>query len=251
MNIIRVNFQTYATIVLVLFFSCAAQGQVHPRIPDETIINKGAGLGDLLFVTVRLETGEKLRFIMDTGAPGTLFDKSLEPKLGKRLGEKKIVWSGGKYDAGVYESPKLFLGDTELMTDHWVRTFDFKLLPYPGPPIMGVLGMDCLRHYCIQLDFSARRLRFLEPDNLSSGRWGEAFPLFPYFPLSLRRGTFYVHENLVGAKGANTMIDTGCNYDGELTTKLFQQWTNTSNIHVPGVCFPNGMLARTITLIYI
>jgi len=39
-----------------------------------------------VFVTLRLADGEKLLFLLDTGRPNTVLDKSLEPKLGKRLG---------------------------------------------------------------------------------------------------------------------------------------------------------------------
>ena len=234
----------YPLSLVALLISFAAHGEVHPRLPAETILNKGAGRGELLLVTLRLETGEKLLFILDTGAPGTLFDKSLEPKLGKSHGRKEIAWFGGKYNAGVYESPKLFLGDAQLMMEKRVRTFDFKMLHYPGPPIMGVLGMDCLRHYGIQLDFAAGKMRFFDPTALPKDGLGEAFPLISYLPLSMYRGCFYVRGNLVEAKGANTLIDTGCNFDGILTPKLFHQWTNAPSMKGHESVFPNGGLGK-------
>jgi hypothetical protein len=44
-----------------------------------------------------------------------------------------------------------------------------------GQPIMGILGFDVLQHYCIQLDFSARKLRFMDGDHANKHHWGKAF----------------------------------------------------------------------------
>jgi predicted aspartyl protease len=236
-NTIRLTFQIIATSVLVLFCSGAAQDSVHPKLPAETTINKAAGRGDLLFVTVRLETGQELRFIVDTGAPGTLLDKSLETNLAKRVATRKIFWSGGKVAVDAFPAPKLYLGNTQLLSGKEVMTFDFNRLHYPGPPIMGVLGVDCLRHYCIQLDFAAQKMRFLNPEDRNTQGLGSAFSLV------VSRGCFEVRENLAGLKRGNTMIDTGCNSDGMLTPTLFREWTNTpSSTPRHQACFPNGVL---------
>ena len=57
----------------------------------------------MLNVTLRLENGEKLPFVVDTGSPGTLFDKSLVPKLGGRLplGTWPVPMAGEKQKSGV------------------------------------------------------------------------------------------------------------------------------------------------------
>src|SRR5881394_2052359 len=212
-----------ATSVLVFFCHGATQELVHPKLPAETTINKAAGRGDLLFATLRLEPGQELRFVLDTGAPGTLFDKSLESSLGKRVATRKIIWSGGRVAVDAFAAPKLYWGNTQLLSGKEVMTFDLKQLRYPGPPIMGILGADCLRHYCIQLDFSAKKMRFIEPEDLNIEGLGQAFPLV------VSRGCFEIHENLVGVKHPNTMVDTGCNSDGALTPKLFREWTNTTS----------------------
>jgi len=103
---------------------------------------------------------------------------------------------------------------------------------------MGILGMDCLRHYCIQLDFIANRWRFLDPANLNTEALGQPFPLMRH------QGCFATREKLVGLKGAASLIDTGCNFDGLLTPKLFQQWTNRCESHSSELSlhasFPNG-----------
>jgi len=80
---------------LMILSSCATapiwfvDDSIRPPLPAETSLHKGAGRGDNLFVTLRLETGEELLFLVDTGSPCTFLDKSMDPKLGKRLGTKK------------------------------------------------------------------------------------------------------------------------------------------------------------------
>jgi hypothetical protein len=104
-------------------------------------------------------------------------------------------------------------------------------------PLVGILGMDCLRHYCIQLDFADNKMRFLDPDALKVEDLGQTFPLTQF------RGCFMTHDNLVGATGAKMLVDTGCNFDGVLTPKLFQRWTNqiSTALFPDEARFPNAV----------
>src|ERR1700733_16293677 len=143
---------------LLLLCSCATtrpSSVIIPAsdLPADVTINKDAGRGNLLFVTLRLDDGENLPFVVDTGAESTLLDNSLEPQLGRRLGTVKANNWGHISDAGMFAAPKLSLGSTPLMTDRHIFTFDFKQLSSQTiRHVKGVLGMDCLKHYCIQLD---------------------------------------------------------------------------------------------------
>ena len=219
-----------ACVCLALFCSCAmapiwfSHDSIPPKLPAAVSFNKGAGRGDPLYLTLRLESGEELLFMVDTGAAFTLLDKSLEPGLGKRYGTARIKWLGGKSTAVVYRAPKLYLGDTQLLTGARILTDDLRMIPLAGQPLQGILGTDCLRHYCIQLDFAARKIRFLDPDLPKSEDLGRAFPLSIFF------STVSAHENLVGVKGAKSDIDTGCNFDGTLSSGLFQQELRQQNL---------------------
>jgi hypothetical protein len=73
-----------AFLSLMLLCSCAA---THPRLPGEVTINKEAGRGGFLIVTVRTENGQELPCIVDTGSAASLLDLSLEPTLGKLVAE--------------------------------------------------------------------------------------------------------------------------------------------------------------------
>jgi hypothetical protein len=120
-------------------------------LPPEVSINKEAGRGGYLIVTVRLESGEMLPCILDTGSSGTLLDQSLQAKLGNRLGPL-TVWSDfGQQESGIYAAPTLYLGNVPLRTHHQVFTFNFnKVSAFSSAGVKGILGMDCLQHYCIQ-----------------------------------------------------------------------------------------------------
>src|SRR6267142_2319586 len=60
----------------------------------------------------------------------------------------------------------------------FICTSDLKELPFlSGHPAKGILGMDLLRHYCVQLDFEAGMIRFLNSNELDVATLGKAFPL--------------------------------------------------------------------------
>jgi hypothetical protein len=165
-----------ACVCVVLFSSCAtspdwnADDSIRPSLPVETSLNEQAGRGGQIQVRVHLKSGQEIPVMVDTGAPDTTLDKSLEPRLGNRLGTKQSRIPGmKKATVAIYKSPELYLSGTQLLMGKTVSTEDRN-----GA---GILGMDCLRHYCIQLDFAASKLRFLDPDHLKTEELGQALPI--------------------------------------------------------------------------
>jgi len=174
-------------------------------------MNRDAGSGGYLFVTLRLESGENLLFMVDTGSPITLVDKSLASKLGERVGSIKLQTLYGNRDSGAYVAPKLYLGDKLLLTGTNVFSCGFtpqSIIAHRR--IRGILGMDCLRHYWLQLDFEARRVRLGEPAAPVPSQPGKAYPI------SFVWGGVPVinHTGLAAGSGTNLLIDTGCHIDG-------------------------------------
>ena len=155
-------------VMLLVLCSCTTQKSASPppiraQLPPEVTLNEDAGRGGWLIVPVRLDDGQELSFLVDTGASGTLFDKSLAPLLHRLPGSVTLRLWGGREEAELYEAPRLYLGGVPLLTGRVVATHDFKQFSaLAGRRIQGCLGMDCLGHYCIQLDFSAGKLRFLD-----------------------------------------------------------------------------------------
>ena len=220
---------------VVLWCPGATADSILPQIPTGVAMNKDAGRGGHLMVTLWSENGEKLPFIVDTGSPVTLFDKSMEPELGNRLGTGTCWNFGAKHKTGIYAAPKLYLENTPLMTGSNIWSFNFKHLSFlSGRRIMGILGMDCLHHYCIQLDFKAGKLRFLDPEQVNTADLGKAFPLtFSSEGQSENEliRPFIHHLGLFGGKGTNSLVDTGFNTDGQVEKGVIKGHWLTRAIH--------------------
>lgn len=205
-------------------------------------MNTRAGRGDHLFVKLHSESGERLVFAVDTGCYVTILDKSLEPMLGKPAGRRRIRYGWFEHvSANKYKSPKLFLGETELLLGDHVLTDDLK--QKIGSPVAGILGMDCLSHYCVQLDFESRTIRFFDPDHLNNQGLGKAFPLSNYFwDLSTRADAFGFHN-------LRFFPDTGDYEDGALKPKLWKQQLRGKTPAKPGeIENMKGKLQRKIFL---
>lgn len=224
-------------LCLLLLSSCATEKSIHSRLPADVAMNQEAGRGSDLLVTLRLEDGEELPFELDTGSAATYLDKSLEPKLVKRPYSEFSSDFGFVHQVDICAAPRLYLGNTPLMmTGTNVVISDFS--QRDGRPIKGILGMNVLEHYCIQLDFKARRIRFLDDEHVNKKDWGRPLSL-----VDIGDGCFFVRDNLAGVKGPGSLIDTGCNYDGWLTSELYRQWTNQAMPPADGQArYPNGVL---------
>jgi hypothetical protein len=232
-------FQLGWAACLVSLCACSAPDAVHARFPAEVALVKNAGRGDSLIANLQGENGEVVPIIFDTGAPCTLvLDTSLEPKLGRRLATRTVISAGGKGRGGLYKAPVLYAGSLELCTGSTATTFDLSRFRIDHPAL-GLVGFDCLRHYCIQLDFAAGKIRFLDPEHPGGEELGKAFPLTRF------KGCMAVRDTLVGRGGERSLVDTGCSFSGVLTPDLFRNWTNdwqnTSRVLAGDVRFPDGV----------
>jgi hypothetical protein len=208
----------------------------YPPPPADVDIGKDAGLGNWVFVKIHLENGDELPFIIDTGCPITLIDKTLESKLGPCIDTGTIVDFGSKQEAGRYLAPKLFIGKTRLQTGSYVFAYNFNQLSWLSKhDIMGILGMDCLQHYCIQMDFKAGKMHFLNPNDLVTTNLGKAFPIIfsseDQSEDELVRPYLH-HEGLLDGTNLNLLIDTGDNVDGHVDTGLVKGHYFTRFIHL-------------------
>ena len=221
-----------AFLSLLLLCSCATENSIPSRLPADVPINRDAGCGNLLQVTLRLESGEELQFVVDTGTGVTCFDTSMESKLGKPLGAVRFQQWGKFERKKVYATPKLYLGGAPLMTGNRILTMDLKHMPsFSDRPVMGILGMDVLGHYCIQLDFAAGKMRFLNDEKADKQTWGRAFPIVG---LNAKDARPAVAGNLFGAQGPHSLIDSGYITAGWLMPQYYRQWTNQAVPPEPG-----------------
>lgn len=190
-----------------------------PNPANPVSFNAEAGKGDWIKLKLHLENGKEIGPVMvDTGWPfKTVLDKSLIPLLGKRTGSG-IFYSpfmGGFVRADTYNTPKLYLGSTPLLMGSHVYVCD---LQKESPGLKGILGMDCLRHYCVQFDFSRNEMRFLDPDAPASGDFGHPIPLV------MIDGLLFARSDVFGIGNVLFCPDTGCQQcDAMLKPKLLRR----------------------------
>lgn len=203
-------------------------------------MNKDAGLGNWIVVNVHLSGGKNFPMVLDTGCPTTCLDNSFEPELGQRITTNTLWDFGVKSEISVFLAPKFYLKNTALAKiGPYVVTHNCNQISSAvGHPVMGILGMDVLQNYCIQLDFAAHKIRFLDYDRANKGRWGAPLALF-----GVGDGCVAINGNLTGAGAPGSLIDTGYNQDGWLVPDLFEQWTNqAAQLHKGEVHSPDGAL---------
>jgi len=200
-------------------------------------MNQHAGRGDLLYVLVHLDDGQDLPFVLDTGSPATFFDSSLKPRLGRCLGSTTAWNFGTKREAGIYASPRLYLGNAELMlTGSNVLACDFRRessVSGSDHPTMGILGMDVLEHYCVQLDFEAQKVRFLNPECLAPDELGRKFLLDP---ISDDDRVFVSSPNLLADGKVKLLVDTGFQADGASNGEVFDRIVQEHNLKMVSGC---------------
>jgi hypothetical protein len=115
-----------------------------------------------------------------------------------------------------HEAPRLFLSDTLLLTGQRVWSDDLHRV-WPGRNVEGILGLDCLRHYCVQLDFANHTIRFLDPERATGPELGRAFPLYTLV------NSVFIEGDFLGAGPALYQVDTGCTVDAVMKPALFRE----------------------------
>lgn len=202
----------------MLLCSCATADPVRPPLPPPIPFSQDA---ENLYIQLRLENGKEIPVGVDTGSPTTVLDKSLEPLLGNCAGtEKADFLFFGKQVLNVYPAPKLYLGDTQLSANQWIFTGDLKMIQEDEDrPIMGLLGMDCLRRYCLQINFADHKIHFLDPDQPGIGSHALKYRM----KYDHSDGTPWIHARFLGKSSARWEIDTGCTADIAPTPKPLRE----------------------------
>ncbi|MEP6669538.1 MAG: retropepsin-like aspartic protease [Chthoniobacter sp.] len=217
------HLRLLTTLAGLLLASCASvpppmpADALHPGRPPETSFDRGLGTDRVLCLRLQGERGDQWRFLVDSGSPMTIFDRSLRKKLGPATGTEAVqyAWSGNA-TLQVHAAPRLFLSDTLLLTGPRIWSDDLRKV-WPGRGVDGILGLDCLRHYCVQLDFQNHTIRFLDPERTTGPDLGRAFPLY------MLVNSVFVQGDLLGAGPALYQVDTGCTVDAVMKPPLFQK----------------------------
>lgn len=192
-------------------------------LPAEVALNKDAGRMGWWLLPLKMTNGQELLFMVDTGCPITLLDPSLTSKLEKSFDGTLIFNNnlGNRGKSAFYKTPKLLLGGVPLLTGSNCFSFPCDVLSrFSHQKVAGMIGMDCLINYCVQLDFEAGKARFLDAGKLDTNKLGKAFAIEflqdEGMPADLFTAVVPVvnRPGFLGTKSTRLLLDLGDNVDG-------------------------------------
>lgn len=130
----------------------------------------------VVLLPVRI-SDRQYEFVLDTGSSLTILDASLREDSGAAASTAQLQTPSGVKTVQRCECPEATLGPLKLRSENAIACCDLESLRRAtGRPIMGVLGMDFLQSYVVQLDFDSGMIRFFG-NSRGSHEWGERLPL--------------------------------------------------------------------------
>jgi hypothetical protein len=124
---------TWTTSLYATGTNINREGGQHLVLPGPATFNPKAGGGEPLVLKLNVADSEEVSFLVDTGSPVTILDRSLEPMLGRSVGTSRILWpTGQKGRADLFKAPTLCLGKSRLTVGDRVAVFDLTQFPSPG-----------------------------------------------------------------------------------------------------------------------
>jgi len=163
--------------------------------------------------------GKTYKFLLDTGANRTTFDKKLEPLLGdpKHIMEAELE-NGEKHQMKVFYAPDASVGPLSLQDAGPVFCEDLvSLREATGVEIDGALGNTILGRVAVQIDFDNGKVRFYEnPSFKPEPTWGQ-----PNVMEILPSGVPVIVVNLAGDIQNVMLVDSGYGDIGMLPAGLF------------------------------
>jgi Aspartyl protease/PDZ domain len=138
----------------------------------------------LIFLTARVNGSEPLSFLFDTGASLTVINEPRAVALGMTLRDNRRITGGdggeGTMNFAFAKGVAIDLGDARFAPDQ-VGVTSFALTEkFLGHPMDGVLGVDFISRYVVEIDYAGKTLTLYEPKAYHAGRadaTGETLPL--------------------------------------------------------------------------
>lgn len=174
--------------------------------------------GNQIILPVKLKDNEYW-FLLDTGSSFTIFDSSFRYDLGEVTGKASFKTPRNKIAADIYNAPDAYVGKINLKKCDGVLCVDLEQAGYAeGKKIKGILGMNFLRKYMVQIDFDTDTLYFFESVQREQLRWGQVCDMtFPTGGLPHIKGTVFFDIPV------EFLVDTGHSGTGSLEEKIFRQ----------------------------
>lgn len=222
-------------LVLFLAGGCADEPEstsdapANQKVLAEFKISKD-GYPILLPVTFK---GKEYLFVLDTGSSYTAFDISLKHELGEVKKVEKALTAGSHIVAEIFDAPEVFLGPFNLQDCGEVACLDLKMVSLVlGEKISGLLGMNFLKKYIVQIDYDNGTLLFLQPLQKRHSGWGNELSI-SYNSLGIPTITGNIYDSIK----VDFRIDTGANSTGGLSSDIFDQILSEKKLKTSEILF--------------
>lgn len=163
---------------------------------------------DHIIIQLSLDGSEPLNFLFDSGAGGTLITKDAADSLGLTASvNRKNVGVSGSHKVGVIKGVKLEvsgkkLGNiTVLSTDTPLEEMD------DGRPVHGIIGYPILSRYTVEIDYSARLLKFYNRNSFNYTGNGQTLPIDFVSNLPITGAVIVMYNDM--AFEGEFLVDTG------------------------------------------
>jgi hypothetical protein len=168
----------------------------------------------LVLVPVLVE-GKPRQFLIDTGSTLSLFDSSLSS--GAPLAQIAVSPpSGSAVEKGLYAVPKASVGGIDMRGSGPVMYHDFSALrAVSDRDVWGLLGMQFLKKFIVQVDLASGTVRFLDRAAPPSRSWGVPVPM------KIDQRGIPAVTGVVKGQPVEFELDTGDNSGGNLAFPLF------------------------------
>jgi hypothetical protein len=193
-----------AAMLVVVMLSCPLLAQEpNVGVPDAHVLAefKMDGGGDVILVPVTLRSTE-WQFMLDTGFSSSAIDVSLRRELGPARGTEELETPLGAIDVSFFDLPAgSRMGSIDFRDEAVVGLIDFEAVRRAsGHPVFGVVGMDFLARYVVQLDPDEGKLRIYEKPP----------PVFAKpVVIEFLKGKPYVRATINAQQTQALLIDTG------------------------------------------
>ncbi len=233
----KINLCITSIIVLnILFLSGCQTGQTKTVAALEVLTEFDFSIDNGKIILPVQFKGQEYPFLLDTGATGTIFDNSFKDKLGNRFlwPKNATLARGKKAKIEYYRHPDANLGPLKFNDLNLIGVLDCDLWFGSKTPIKyrGIIGMDFLKKYIVQIDFDNGKVTFLKgkqefdlfsmfkPKEITHPEWGIAIQMKnPWY--SNKR--FFVTGNLPDNTKTEFIIDNGWCSTNALKSKIFKK----------------------------
>jgi predicted aspartyl protease len=163
---------------------------------------------DHIIIQLSLDGSEQLNFLFDSGAGGTLIAKYAADSLGLTpSSNRKNVGVSGSHKVGVIKGVKLEVGGlklgniTVLSTETPFEEMD------DGRQVHGIIGYPILSRYTVEIDYSARLLKFYNRNSFNYTGSGQTLPISFVSNLPIARAMIVMYNDI--AFEGDFLVDTG------------------------------------------